>query len=56
MKGGFKSSAHYGSVGEKVTRKMSVLNSSVYILGMSGKNYTEAHNFRVSLDEKQKLI
>lgn len=56
MKGGFKPSAHYGSVGEKVARKMSVLNNSVYILGTSGKNYTEAHNFRVPLDEKQKVI
>ena len=54
IEGGIKPYVHYGLVDGKITKKMSILNCRVYILGTSGKNYTEAHNFKVSLDEKTK--
>ena len=33
---------------------MSIINFRVYTFRRSGKNYTEAHNIRVSFDEKMK--
>ena len=45
------------SIYVKITkRNMSIINCRglYYTFGTSGKNYKEAHNFRISLDEKTK--
>ena len=45
------------SIYVKITkRNMSIINCRglYYTFGTSGKNYKEAHNFRISLNEKTK--